>query len=120
MPTLNFVTNIELPDRKAFALEFSKFGAKLLGKPEGYISVLVTYNDTLTFAGTFDPAFSLRIDSLDNINPTINEVYSQEFTKFFKEKLGIPNDRGYITFIDPGRANIAFQGTTFETIFGNK
>ncbi|KAF9036559.1 Tautomerase/MIF superfamily [Panaeolus papilionaceus] len=106
MPTLNLITNVKIPDSKAFALAFSKFGAETLKKPEKYISVIINYNETLTFSGTFDPAFSLRIDSLDNINPEVNEIYSKAFAKFFKEKLGTADDRGYITFIDPGRDNM--------------
>jgi len=47
-------------------------------------------------------------DSLDNINEQANEGYSKVFFKFFEEKLGIPGNRGYITFIDPGRANMGF------------
>ncbi|KAF9484916.1 Tautomerase/MIF [Pholiota conissans] len=120
MPTLNLITNVKIPDAKAFALEFSKFGADILKKPEAYISVIITYNETLTFGGTFEPAFSLRIDSLDNINEQLNEGYSKAFFEFFKEKLGTPGNRGYITFIDPGRGNMGHEGTTFATIFGGK
>ncbi|KJA15959.1 hypothetical protein HYPSUDRAFT_71736 [Hypholoma sublateritium FD-334 SS-4] len=120
MPTLNFITNVKIPDAKAFALELSKFGADTLSKPELYISVIITYNETLTFGGTFDPAFSLRIDSLDNISEQLNEEYSKAFFKFFKEKLDLPGNRGYITYIDPGRANIGHDTTTFATIFGKK
>ncbi|KAJ3512353.1 hypothetical protein NLJ89_g3569 [Agrocybe chaxingu] len=120
MPTLNLVTNVKIPDAKAFALKFSKFGAETLGKPEAYISVIVNYNETLTFAGTFDPAFSLRIDSLDNINPEANERYTKAFAKFFEDNLGAKDNRGYVTFIDPGRANIGFQSTTFATIFAEQ
>ncbi|KAF5331155.1 hypothetical protein D9619_006056 [Psilocybe cf. subviscida] len=126
MPTLNLITNVKasrtgtIPDAKAFALEFSKLGAETLNKPETYISVIITYNELLTFGGTFDPAFSLRIDSLDNINREVNEVYSKTFFQFFKEKLGTAGNRGYITFIDPGRANMGHEGVTFATIFGEK
>jgi hypothetical protein len=47
-------------------------------------------------------------DSLDNINEQANEGYSKVFFKFFEEKLGTPGNRGYITFIDPGRAYIGY------------
>jgi phenylpyruvate tautomerase len=120
MPTLNLITNVKIADTKAFALEFSKFGAEILAKPEGYISVIITYNETFTFAGTFDPAISLRIDSLDNINREANEKYSKAFFDFFQEKLSVPANRGYITYIDPGRENMGYNGTTFATIFGSK
>ncbi|PFH52482.1 hypothetical protein AMATHDRAFT_140110 [Amanita thiersii Skay4041] len=118
MPYLQLTTNVKVEDPKGFAREFSKLGAEVLGKPEGYISVSIAQNDTLTFGGSFDPAFQLLVISLDNINPQVNEVYSKKFFQFFKDKLNIPDNRAYITFIDPGRANIAHQSTTFATIFG--
>jgi phenylpyruvate tautomerase len=42
---------------------------------------------------------------LDNINPEANAKYSEAFFTFFKDvPFEIPGDRGYITFVDPGRA----------------
>ncbi|KAH9857596.1 Tautomerase/MIF [Lenzites betulinus] len=118
MPTVELKTNVRVADPKAFSLEFSKFSAETLGKPEAYISVNYIYNEFLTFNGTFDPAIVLVINSLDNISPALNEGYSKAFFAFIKEKLGVEDTRGYICFIDPGRANIAYNSTTFETIFG--
>ncbi|KAM6500931.1 Tautomerase/MIF [Amanita muscaria] len=100
MPYLNLITNVKL-------------GAEVLSKPEEYISVSITYNDTLTFNGTFDPAFQLVITSLGNINGSKNVVYSKKLFSFLKEKLGIPDNRGYIVFQDPGVENLGFRSTTF-------
>ncbi|TFK25820.1 Tautomerase/MIF [Coprinopsis marcescibilis] len=118
MPALELITNVKIADEKAFVVEFSKLGAELLSKPEKYISINVRHNPTLTFGGTFDPAFILSIVSLDNINPEVNEKYSKALFKFFEDKLGVPGDRGYVVFNDPGRAYIGYEGTTFATIFG--
>ncbi|KAH6872103.1 Tautomerase/MIF superfamily [Coprinopsis sp. MPI-PUGE-AT-0042] len=120
MPSLDLTTNVEIGDEKAFALAFSKLGAEVLSKPEKYISVNIKYNPTLTFAGSFDPAFLLTIVSLDNINPEANAKYSEALFAFFKEKLGVPGDRGYISFNDPGRAYLGHEGTTFAQIFARK
>ncbi|ETW85382.1 hypothetical protein HETIRDRAFT_470362 [Heterobasidion irregulare TC 32-1] len=119
MPTLALTTNVKLADPKAFALEFSKAGAQILGKPEAYISVLYHYEEILTFNGTFDPALSLEITSLDNISPEANEVYSKALFEFFEKHLGVSSARGYINFNDPGRAFLGYKGTTFEQIFKN-
>ncbi|KAI4523220.1 Tautomerase/MIF [Schizophyllum commune Loenen D] len=123
MPVLDLTVNVQIPDAKALSLELSKVGAKILGKPESYISVLIKVNETLTFGGTHDPAFQLVITSLGNVNPAANEKYSKALSEFLKEKLGLSNDRGYMfvlsyAFIDPGNANLGYQGTTFATIFG--
>ncbi|KAJ7677245.1 Tautomerase/MIF superfamily [Mycena rosella] len=117
MPYLELLVNVPIPNDTEFALEFSKVAAKTLGKPEAYITVSTSVNKTLTFAGTLEPAFALSVVSLDNLNPEANEKYSAVLSEFFQSKLGIPNDRGYITFHDPGRGYIGFKGTTFETIF---
>jgi len=78
------------------------------------MSVSITYNDTLTFGGTFEPAFQLLVISLLNINATKNVEYNKKIFSFLKEKLGVPDNRGYIVFQDPGVENLGFQSTTFE------
>ncbi|EJD06168.1 Tautomerase/MIF [Fomitiporia mediterranea MF3/22] len=113
MPALQLTTNVKIDDVKAFSLEFSKIAAEALGKPESYISVCYTYNESLTFAGSFEPAFLLSIISLGNLNPQANAKYSKALTEFFEKKLGLKNNRGYITFVDPGREFLGYQGATF-------
>lgn len=119
MPTLELTTNVKIPDLKAFALEFSKFGAEILGKPEKYISTNVRYNEFQTFNGTLEPAFTLTVVSLDNLNAEANERYSKAIFDFLNTKLGVQGDRGYVTFVDPGRSFLGHQGVTFGTIFAN-
>ncbi|KAF7305175.1 hypothetical protein MKEN_01232700 [Mycena kentingensis (nom. inval.)] len=121
MPSLNLMVNTPVPgDEQQFALDFSKFSAETLEKPEAFISVSITVNKTLTFAGNFKPAFQLSVISLDNLTDELNEVYSAKLSKYLFEKLGIESDRGYVSFVDPGRGFIGFKGTTFTTIFGKK
>lgn len=55
--------------------------------------------------------------SLDNLNPADNENYSKTFFEFFKRKLGIPGDRGYITFHDPGRAFMGYVTIISHDVF---
>ncbi|TFY70685.1 hypothetical protein EVG20_g2329 [Dentipellis fragilis] len=118
MPSLVLTTNVKVADPRAFSLEFSKLSAQILRKPEQYISISLQYNEHLTFKGNFDPAFLLVVTSLGNISPEQNEEYSKLFFDYFARELGIPGDRGYITFYDPGNAYLGHQGTTFATIFG--
>ncbi|KAH9842541.1 Tautomerase/MIF [Rhodofomes roseus] len=118
MPSLELKTNVPLEDPKQFLLEFSSYAAKALKKPELYISVSYHYNENLTFNGSFDPAFLMTVTSLDNLKPGLTDEYSKAFFDFFQDKLGVPGDRGYITFLDPGRAFLGHQATTFATIFG--
>ena len=50
-----------------------QFSAETLGKPESYICVSYTYNETLIFDGTFEPAFLFNIASpeitIDMVGP---------------------------------------------------
>ncbi|OJT13039.1 Macrophage migration inhibitory factor [Trametes pubescens] len=117
MPALELKTNVVVADPKAFSLEFSKFAAKTLEKPEGYVSVSYVHQEYLTFAGTFDPAFILSITNLGNINPENNQVLSKAFAAFLKEKLGVEDTRGYIAFSDPGADFLGFSSTTIGAIF---
>ncbi|KZT11644.1 Tautomerase/MIF [Laetiporus sulphureus 93-53] len=118
MPSLELKTNVPLADPKSFLLEFSSYASKTLGKPELYISVSYHFNENLTFNGSFEPAFLMTVTSLDNLQPERNVVYSKAFFDFFESKLGIQNDRGYITFLDPGRTHLGHKATTFKAIFG--
>ncbi|KAH9977316.1 Tautomerase/MIF, partial [Lactifluus volemus] len=108
---------LQIIDPRSFVLNLSKTGANILGKPEEYISASYRHNEFLTFNGNFEPAFLLTITSLDNITPERNEAYSSGLFAFLEKELGVQGNRGYITFYDPGRANLGHNGTTFAQIF---
>ncbi|KAM6500929.1 Tautomerase/MIF superfamily [Amanita muscaria] len=78
------------------------------------MSASITYNDTLIFNGTFDPAFQLVVMSVGNIDGSKNVIYSEKIFAFLKEKLGVPDNRGYIVFQDPGAENLGFLNTTLS------
>jgi len=118
MPTLLLQSNVKIDDVKAFSLEFSQLGANVLKKPLKYMAVSYSYNESLSFGGTFDPAFVLSVHSLGNISPEKNVQYSKALFEFLQNKLGVPGSRGYIVFDDPTNAYMGHEGTTFATIFG--
>jgi len=68
---------------------------------------------TLTFAGTFDPAFTANIYSIGKIGPEMNANTSAGLAEFLEKELGLPSDRGYISFFDMKGTNMGFKGTTF-------
>ena len=75
--------------------------------------VHITDECTLCFAGTFDPAFTANIYSIGKINPEMNVNTSKGLSEFFQEELGLPSDRGYISFHDMKGSNIGYKGATF-------
>ncbi|KAH8114287.1 Tautomerase/MIF [Phellopilus nigrolimitatus] len=92
MPSLQLTTNV-------------KVAAMTLNKPEEMITISYIYNEFLSFAGTFEPALQLSVVAVDIIKPQANIGYSKSFFDFFGKRLGVRDDRGHITFFDPGRAN---------------
>jgi len=116
MPIFDLKTNVVIDDPKAFALEFSKFSSATLEKPEEQVNTSVIHVPTLTFGGTFDPAFTLQVVSLTNLSPEKNIAHSKAFFDFFEKRLGIPNGRGYITFVIPKRDYLGVQATTAEVL----
>ncbi|KAI0035652.1 Tautomerase/MIF superfamily [Vararia minispora EC-137] len=96
MPTLCVTSNVKPGDLKAFNLELSQLAAKTFNKVERIILVSFDYQPHMSFAGTFEPAFLLAINSVGNMTPENNIVYSKIFFDFFGRTLGAPDDRGYM------------------------
>ncbi|KAJ7468495.1 Tautomerase/MIF [Mycena latifolia] len=115
MPIVELTTNVKVADPKAFSLGLNKAAAAALGM-DGYVTVSYNYNETVTFAGTHDPAFLLRVTTLGN-GTEKNEVFSKTLFEYLEQALGAPSNRGYIIFNDPGHINLGHKGTTFATIF---
>lgn len=118
MPALELKTNVALADPSKFLLEFTNFTARTLNKPVPAICVSYTHVEHMAFNGTVDPAFLLTITSLWNLNPTSDAEFSKAFFEFFAEQLGVPGDRGYITFLDPKPQFMGHQGTTVAILRG--
>ncbi|KAF7359229.1 RNA helicase [Mycena sanguinolenta] len=107
MPYLLLLVNIEISDETRFAQKFSKVAAKFLGSPETDIATNITYNRT----GTAGPlAFGLTIVGLGNAPAEIKERYSASFSWFFTRKFGVPNDRVFIHFQNPGPMQPSSRG----------
>lgn len=72
-------------------------------------------NEDLYFNGSFDSAFALHVvrpgvdvpsslslanaptqSSMDNINPENNIKFSRSYFDFLEQKLGLPNNRGFM------------------------
>jgi phenylpyruvate tautomerase len=68
---------------------------------------------TLTFGGTFEPAFTAMIYSIGRITPQLNANTSAGLSKFFSKELGLPDDRGYIAFFDMAGSDMGYKGKTF-------
>ncbi|KAF5372877.1 hypothetical protein D9758_001550 [Tetrapyrgos nigripes] len=115
MPIVDFKTNVKIPNVEEYVKDLSKLSATLLGYPEEIICVSVLHDQPMSFKGTFDPTFLLSI-TLTESTPDNNSKLSAAYFEHFKKTLGIDDDRGYISFLDPGKSNLGFKGKTVEQL----
>ncbi|KAG7441477.1 Tautomerase/MIF [Guyanagaster necrorhizus] len=118
MPIIELTTNVKVSDAKAFTTALSQKSAEILGMTK-YITVTYKHDESMIFGGTYDPAFTMNVLTVLGIPTEKNASFSQCFFEFFEKELGIPNDRGYIVFNDPGSDRLGYKGTTFNIILAS-
>ncbi|WP_058555924.1 phenylpyruvate tautomerase MIF-related protein [Thiohalocapsa sp. ML1] len=113
MPTLIIKTNASLPDDQTALLKAASGAvAELLGKPEGYVMVLLEPVAALCFGGDTAPAAYLELKSLglpEDCTPNL----SAALCGFVEQHLGVPKGRVYIEFAAPPRHLFGWDGRTF-------
>ncbi|KAL1742766.1 Tautomerase/MIF superfamily [Schizophyllum fasciatum] len=102
MPILDLTTNVKPADQRAFIVELTKKAADVLDRPVEYVQVNVNFNEHLCFGGTFDPSVQLNLTAVDRLGVTQNQTIGGKLKPFFEEKLGVPANRCYIIYYDPG------------------
>lgn len=114
MPTLRLLTNVEIAteDRQAVMAELSQQVAKLLGKPESYVMVILETGRDLLFAGTAKPAAYLELKSL-GLAETQTPELSRGLCEWLESRLAIPAQRVYIEFANPPRQLFGWNKGTF-------
>ncbi|KAJ6500605.1 hypothetical protein C8R45DRAFT_978319, partial [Mycena sanguinolenta] len=101
-----------ISDETQFAYKFSQVAAKILGSSEKDINTNITYNRT----GTAGPlAFGLTVVGVGNLTDEAKEKYCASFSWFFTRKFGIPKDRVFIHFHNPGRTEPPSQEPSSPT-----
>ena len=112
MPLLNIHTNINLDNKQQLATEASALTAKILGKPESYVMVLVNDGQTLIFAGNEEAAAYLELKSIslpESETGRLSAALCELITKHSK----IKSDRIYIEFSNAQRHMWGWNGATF-------
>jgi phenylpyruvate tautomerase PptA (4-oxalocrotonate tautomerase family) len=114
MPTLRILTNAQVAtdDRVGLLTQCSRSVAKLLGKPESYVMVILEDGRDLMFAGTTEPAAYLELKSL-GLPEDRTADYSRVLCDLLAERLAIPAGRVYIEFAAPPRHLFGWNGGTF-------
>jgi phenylpyruvate tautomerase PptA (4-oxalocrotonate tautomerase family) len=114
MPTLIIKTNAQLPPHPLDELlqAFSGAVAELLGKPEGYVMVLLEPVTEMSFASDTAPCAYLELKSLGLPEDRTAEL-SAALCGLVEEHIGVRTSRVYIEFASPPRHMFGFDGRTF-------
>ncbi|KAG9441887.1 hypothetical protein H6P81_017741 [Aristolochia fimbriata] len=115
MPCLNISTNVSLDgvDTSAILSEATKSVAKIIGKPEAYVMIVLKGSVPVAFGGTEDPAAYGELVSIGGLNPDINKKLSAAIANTLESKLSIPKSRFYLKFYDTKGSNFGWNGSTF-------
>ncbi|CAJ2649824.1 hypothetical protein P8452_72878 [Trifolium repens] len=115
MPTLNLFTNIPVDPVIASDIlrDATKAVAKIIGKPESYVMILLNGGVPIAFAGTEEPAAYGELVSIGGLGPDVNGKLSSTIAEILQTKLYIDSSRFYIKFYDAPRSFFGFNGSTF-------
>ncbi|XP_057801125.1 uncharacterized protein LOC131016446 isoform X1 [Salvia miltiorrhiza] len=102
MPCLNISTNVSLEatDTSAILSEISSTVAKLIGKPEAYVMVVLKGSVPISFGGTEQPAAYGELVSIGGLSPDVNKKISGAIADILETKLSVPKARYFLKFYD--------------------
>jgi len=112
MPVLSLHTNIAIKDKETLLKDASTMVSSALGKPEGYVMIRLSDNETMSFAGTTEPLAYVELKSLGLSSDQTNSL-SVTICIFIEQQLGIDPARTYIEFASPERAMFGWNSGTF-------
>ncbi|CAA0830575.1 Tautomerase/MIF superfamily protein [Striga hermonthica] len=115
MPCLNISTNVSLDgvDTSAVLSEASSTVAKVIGKPEAYVMVVLKGSVPIAFGGTEQPAAYGELVSIGGLTSDVNKKLSGAIASILESKLSIPKNRFYLKFYDTKGSNFGWNGSTF-------
>ena len=114
MPLLTLTTNLSLsPEQKStLPVRLSAEAARLLGKPESYVMVIMQDGQAMTMGGSSEPTAYLQLKSL-GLPEDDTSVLSEALCDLINGSLDIPADRIYIEFFNPPRHLWGWNRSTF-------
>ncbi|KAG6533977.1 macrophage migration inhibitory factor homolog [Zingiber officinale] len=115
MPCLNLSTNASLDgvDTSAILSVASKTVARLIGKPEAYVMVVLKGSVPISFGGNEQPAAYGELVSIGGLNPDTNKKLSAAIAEILETKLSVPKSRFFLKFYDTKGSNFGWNGSTF-------
>jgi len=115
MPYLKIQTNITLNDsfKKDFLIKCSNLLVDKLHKPERTVMVVFEEQQTMFYAGSYNPVAFLELKSIGLLE-TQTQNLSQSLCNLIELELEISPDRIYIEFDTISASMWGWNGTTFK------
>ncbi|KAJ0235021.1 Tautomerase/MIF superfamily protein [Hirschfeldia incana] len=115
MPCLNISTNVSLDgvDTSSILSEATSSVAKIIGKPENYVMIVLKGSVPMAFGGTEDPAAYGELVSIGGLNPDVNKKLSAAISAILETKLSVPKSRFFLKFYDTKGSFFGWNGATF-------
>ena len=109
MPYINVSTSVKIEDKRKLLEEISILVSSLTNKSKRFVMAKVDDNSEMYFDDE-SPCCFLEIKSIGSLNPS---EMAEPISKFVYEKMGIPMDKIYISFVDVPASMWAWNGRTF-------
>ena len=109
MPYINISTSMKVADKKKFLKEISILVSSLTNKSKRFVMAKLQDNAEMYFDDDSHCCF-LEIKSIGSLNPS--EI-AKPISDFVYERMGIPIDKIYISFLDVPASMWAWNGGTF-------
>ena len=109
MPYINISTSAKVDDKNKLLKEISKLISSLTNKSRRFVMAKLDDNCEMYFEDD-TPSCFLEIKSIGSLNPS---EMAKPITDFVFEKMGIPKDKIYISFLDVPASGWAWNGRTF-------
>ena len=109
MPYINVYTSAKVENKKKFLEEISILVSSLTNKSKRFVMAKLDDNSEMYFEDE-SPCCFLEIRSIGSLNPS---VMAMPISNFLYEKMGIPIEKIYISFVDVPASMWAWNGRTF-------
>ncbi|XP_028764505.1 macrophage migration inhibitory factor homolog [Neltuma alba] len=115
MPCLNLSTNVSLDgvDTSAILSEATSSLAKLIGKPEAYVMVVLKGSVPISFGGNEQPAAYGELVTIGGLGPDENKKLSAAISSILETKLSVPKSRFFLKFYGSKGSEFGWNGSTF-------
>ena len=109
MPYINVATSAKIEDKKKLLNEISTLVSSLTNKSKRFVMAKLDDKSEMYFEGD-GPCCFLEIKSIGSLKPS---EMSKPISDFVSEKMGIPIDKIYISFVNVPASMWAWNGRTF-------